>query len=235
MSNILVNHALQRRASPYACLLGIFYHIWLSNDSVSYNYGTDTYSVFLLVIADAKATVHSHRLRRSLISFKSAEEHANCLAQQDELAANRPDLEMVPGLSEEELDNFKDIGGDFLRNEFPVTQVLINNDVYIVGQKETSKYYSLFRDYILASGAITMSRQQEIAVDLISILSLYSQIRGNYSLAELTAAGTVETLLGEAVGSPYPLIFAGTKSEGYTATDVTGNTFNVLDTKYRDL
>lgn len=54
--------------------------------------------------------------------------------------------------------------------------------------------------------------------------------KGNHSLEELAAAGTVETFLTEVTGMSYPITFTGTDVNSYRLTDLTGAQFNVGDT-----
>ena len=55
-------------------------------------------------------------------------------------------------------------------------------------------------------------------------------VKGNHSLEELAAVGTVETLLTEMTSMSYPITFTGTDVNSYRVTDLTGAQFKVADT-----
>lgn len=54
--------------------------------------------------------------------------------------------------------------------------------------------------------------------------------RGNHSLAELAGAGTIDNLLTEITGVPYPITFAGADVNSYRATDLNGAQVLIADT-----
>lgn len=59
---------------------------------------------------------------------------------------------------------------------------------------------------------------------------LLAGFKGNHSLEELAAAGTVETFLTEMTGTSYPITFTGTDVNSYRVTDLTGTQFKIADT-----
>ncbi|DBA84454.1 TPA: hypothetical protein ACH3X1_006085 [Trebouxia sp. C0004] len=61
-------------------------------------------------------------------------------------------------------------------------------------------------------------------------IAAYADVKGNHSLQELVAAGTVETLLTEMTSMSYPITFTGTDVNSYRVTDLTGAQFKIADT-----
>ncbi|KAL3154760.1 hypothetical protein ABBQ38_011306 [Trebouxia sp. C0009 RCD-2024] len=61
-------------------------------------------------------------------------------------------------------------------------------------------------------------------------IAAYADVKGNHSLQELVAAGTVETFLTEMTSMSYPITFTGTNVNSYRVTDLTGAHFKIADT-----
>ena len=64
----------------------------------------------------------------------------------------------------------------------------------------------------------------------LSLIVRLAVFRGNHSLAESAGAGTIDNLLTEITGVPYPITFTGADVNSYRATDLTGAQVLIADT-----
>lgn len=184
---------------------------------------TILYTVLMIcavVITHSKHPSNAGKLARRLREL-SGKDLSDCADQQNNVLQSRPpppellDTVLTLSYGTNEVVSFPD---------YPTTKLITNvralRDISTPG----TTIYNIVKE--LETPEYDMYEVEGVLTAFFAYLSL----RGNHSITELAAAGRVETFLSESTGSSYPILFAGSESTGYTATDVTGNMVNVTDT-----